>query len=105
MKKLILLIFLPLLFLTSKGHAQYSSVQIFPTPQEILISTQTFIPSSYFLTGIKSVDADAIALLKELLPVSNSKKGTPLKIVMLNDKKEELKRSGAYRLTIHPKSI
>ena len=105
MKKLILFIFLPLLFLTSKGHAQYSPVQIFPTPQEILISTQTFIPSGYFLTGIKSVDADAIALLKEFLPISTQKKGTPLKIVMLNDKKEELKRSGAYRLTIQPKSI
>lgn len=89
MKKLILFIFLPLLFLTSKGHAQYSPVQIFPTPQEILISTQTFIPSGYFLTGIKSVDvdADAIALLKEFLPISTQKKGTPLKLSCLMIKK------------------
>lgn len=106
MKTLIYFIMLTLMLVALKVNAQYASLQIFPTPQEITVSNQSFTPSSsYYITGLKSLDADAVALIKESLPVITSKKGLPIRVSKLKDKQSELQRSGAYRLIIQPQGI
>lgn len=106
MKTLIHFSLLTLMFVTIKVNAQYASMQIFPTPQEVIISNQSFIPaSSYYITGLKSLDKDAVALIREILPFSFSNKGLPIRVSKLKGKQPELQRSGSYRLIIQPQGI
>lgn len=87
-------------------HSQKLSLGIFPEPQEVTISSQTYAPSyGYTLRGINNPDADAVKLLKEALPFAKSGKSLPLEIKKLKDKAPEMQRSGAYTLTITKKGI
>ena len=87
-------------------HSQKLSLGIFPEPQEVTISSQTYAPShGYTLRGINNPDADAVKLLKEALPFAKSGKSLPLEIKKLKDKTPEMQRSGAYTLTITKKGI
>ena len=87
-------------------HSQKLSLGIFPEPQEVTISSQTYAPPhGYALRGINNPDADAVRLLKEALPFAKSGKSLPLEIKKLKDKAPEMQRSGAYTLTITKKGI
>lgn len=87
-------------------HSQKLSLGIFPEPQEVTISSQTYTPPhGYTLRGINNPDADAVKLLKEALPFAKSGKSLPLEIKKLKDKTPEMQRSGAYTLTITKKGI
>ena len=95
-----------LLGVCSLTHSQKLSLGIFPEPQEVTISSQTYAPShGYTLRGINNPDADAVKLLKEALPFAKSGKSLPLEIKKLKDKTPEMQRSGAYTLTITKKGI
>lgn len=50
-------------------------------------------------------DADAIRLIRQILPVNGNPEALPLKITPMKDQTPELKRSGAYLLTITPTKI
>ena len=68
-----------LLGVCSLTHSQKLSLGIFPEPQEVTISSQTYAPShGYTLRGINNPDADAVKLLKEALPFAKSGKSLPL---------------------------
>jgi len=105
MKKLVNLLRLAMLCVAFNASGQQEPLQVFPTPQKMIISSPVFTPSDFYFTGIKSLDKDAVALLKEVFPISNTKKGTPIRISKLKDKALELQRTGAYRLLIKPKGI
>ena len=90
-----------LLGVCSLTYSQKLSLGIFPEPQEVTISSQTYAPPhGYTLRGINNPDADAVKLLKEALPFAKSGKSLPLEIKKLKDKTPEMQRSGAYTLTI-----
>lgn len=88
------------------AEAQQLSFGIFPEPQEITISSQTYSPSKgYVLKGISNPDPDGVKLLKEILPFDQSGKGMTLEIKRLSDKSPEMKRSGAYTINISKRGI
>lgn len=90
----------------SLTYSQKLSLGIFPEPQEVTISSQTYAPPhGYALRGINDPDADAVRLLKEALPFAKSGKSLPLEIKKLKDKAPEMQRSGAYTLAITKKGI
>ena len=101
-----LLVTMLLLGVCSLTYSQKLSLGIFPEPQEVTISSQTYAPPhGYTLRGINNPDADAVKLLKEALPFAKSGKSLPLEIKKLKDKTPEMQRSGAYTLTITKKGI
>ena len=101
-----LLVTMLLLGVCSLTYSQKLSLGIFPEPQEVTISSQTYEPPhGYTLRGINNPDADAVKLLKEALPFAKSGKSLPLEIKKLKDKTPEMQRSGAYTLTITKKGI
>ena len=101
-----LLVTMLLLGVCSLTYSQKLSLGIFPEPQEVTISSQTYAPPhGYALRGINNPDADAVKLLKETLPFAKSGKSLPLEIKKLKDKTPEMQRSGAYTLTITKKGI
>ena len=92
-----LLVTMLLLGVCSLTYSQKLSLGIFPEPQEVTISSQTYAPPhGYTLRGINNPDADAVKLLKEALPFAKSGKSLPLEIKKLKDKTPEMQRSGAY---------
>lgn len=95
-----------LLYGASNLYSQDLAVGVYPEPQEITISSETFTPiRGYTLRGISNPDADAVKLLKEALPFAKDGKSLPLDIRKLKDKSPEMSRSGAYILTIGKKGI
>lgn len=87
-------------------HSQKLSLGIFPEPQEVTISSQTYAPPhGYALRGINNPDADASDYLKKRYLSLNPAKSLPLEIKKLKDKAPEMQRSGAYTLTITKKGI
>lgn len=101
-----LLVTMLLLGVCSLTYSQKLSLGIFPEPQEVTISSQTYAPPhGYALRGINDPDADAVRLLKEALPFAKSGKSLPLEIKKLKDKAPEMQRSGAYTLAITKKGI
>ena len=73
-----LLVTMLLLGVCSLTYSQKLSLGIFPEPQEVTISSQTYAPPhGYALRGINDPDADAVRLLKEALPFAKSGKSLP----------------------------
>ena len=61
-----LLVTMLLLGVCSLTHSQKLSLGIFPEPQEVTISSQTYAPShGYTLRGLNNPDADAVKLHQE----------------------------------------
>ena len=90
----------------SLGYSQGLSLGLYPEPQEVTISSYSYIPTNgYALRGIDNPDPDAVKILKEALPFATSGKSLPLEIKKLKDKSEEMQRSGAYIINITKKGI
>lgn len=105
MKTLNLLVSL-LLIGTMSTQAQILPQDLYPEPQEIIISSQQYTPTrGYALRGISNPDPDAVKLLKKALPFAQSGKTLPLEIKKIKAKTPEMKRSGAYTLVITQKGI
>lgn len=101
-----LLIALCLCCLSAVSRAQNISPEIYPQPQQIVISNQQYVPTrGYTLQGIGNPDPDAVKILKETLPFAQSGKSLPLEIKKLKAKTPEMQRSGAYILDISKKKI
>ncbi len=65
-------------------YAQSLSLELYPQPQQIVISNQQYVPShGYTLQGISNPDADAVKILKEALPFVQSGKSLPLDVQVL----------------------
>lgn len=95
-----------LLSSTITAHAQILPQNLYPEPQEIVISSQQYTPTyGYTLRGISNPDPDAIKLLKEVLPFAPSGKSLPLEIKKMKAKTPELERSGAYTIDITKKGL
>lgn len=87
-------------------QAQILPQDLYPQPQEMTLSSQQYVPAhGYRLKGIPNPDADAVSLLKEVLPLSQTSKALPLEIKKIKAKTSEMKRSGAYTLDITKKGI
>ena len=87
-------------------YAQSLSLELYPQPQQIVISNQQYVPShGYTLQGISNPDADAVKILKEALPFVQSGKSLPLEVKKLKAITPEMERSGAYILDISKKKI
>ena len=87
-------------------YAQSLSLELYPQPQQIVISNQQYVPShGYTLQGISNPDADAVKILKEALPFVQSGKSLPLEVKKLKARTPEMERSGAYILDISKKKI
>lgn len=87
-------------------QAQNPLPAIHPQPQEVTLSTNRLkAPHGFALSGMKSPDEDAMRLIGKALSITNSPEALPLKIRLMEDKTPELKRSGAYILSITPKEI
>ncbi len=94
------------LLLGSVLQAQNPLPAVHPQPQEITLSTNRLkSPHGFTLTGIKNPDEDAMRLIKQTLSMTDNPEALPLKITLMKDQASELKRSGAYLLTITPKGI
>lgn len=95
-----------MLGLCATAQGQNLSLGIFPEPQEVTISSQTYTPTKgYALKGISNPDPDAVKLLEEILPFAKSGKALPLEIKKLKDKSPEMSRSGAYTIDINKRGI
>ena len=87
-------------------QAQNPLPAIHPQPQEVTLSTNWLKERQLFtLSGIQHPDEDAMRLIKETLSVTSHSEALPLTIKQIDSKDSELKRSGAYQLTIDPKGI
>ena len=87
-------------------QAQNPLPAIHPQPQEVTLSTNWLkAPHGFTLSGIQHPDEDAMRLIKETLSVTSHSEALPLTIKQIDSKDSELKRSGAYQLTIDPKGI
>lgn len=87
-------------------QAQNPLPAIHPQPQEFTLSTNWLkAPHGFTLSGIQHPDEDAMRLIKETLSVTSHSEALPLTIKQIDSKDSELKRSGAYQLTIDPKGI
>lgn len=88
------------------GKAQNLSPELFPQPQHVVISNQQCkLTEGYALQGLSNPDADAVKLLKEALPFSQTGKARPLEIKKVKAKGPKMERSGAYILDISKKKI
>lgn len=85
-------------------QAQNPLPAIHPQPQEVTLSTNWLkAPHGFTLSGIQHPDEDAMRLIKETLSVTSHSEALPLTIKQIDSKDSELKRSGAYQLTMIPK--
>lgn len=87
-------------------QAQQLSLGLYPPPQKITISSQTYAPTRGFaLKGLGNPDPEAVRLLKETLPFATHGKAFPIEIKKLVSAQPEMQRSGAYILDITKKGI
>ena len=94
------------LFLGGVLQAQNPIQAIHPQTQEVTLSTNRLkAPHGFTLSGMQHPDEDAMRLIKETLSVTSHSEALPLTIKQIDSKDSELKRSGAYQLTIDPKGI
>lgn len=87
-------------------QAQQLALGLYPPPQKITISSQTYVPARGFsLKGISNPDAEAVRILKETLPFVDKGRSLPIEIKKLAASTPEMARSGAYTLAITKKGI
>ena len=92
------------ILLCGRVSAQSDAVRLYPQPQSIEGSQQRFMPRQHYrVTG--RIDADAMAVLKEILKIDSSKTALPFVITPVDKKNKQLQRSGAYRLAVTPEKI
>lgn len=100
---------LTVLLLSTGGwilQAQQLALGLYPPPQKITISSQTYVPARGFsLRGISNPDAEAVRILKETLPFVEKGRSFPIEIKKLTSASPEMSRSGAYTLDITKKGI
>lgn len=85
---------------------QSRPLELFPQPQRIVISNEYCnFDQGVMLKGIDNPDKDAVEILKQVLPLTQSAQSFPLEVKKMKAKKLEMKRSGAYTLNVTLKGI
>lgn len=83
------------------------SLEVYPIPQQLDWNGQwTAIPAEGFnLTGISNPDQDAMNIIAQALPISDKAKQSIEIKLLPNESSSEMKRSGAYTLSISEEGI
>lgn len=95
-----------LILVTCTGNIRHNEVNVYPIPQDIVLSGDwiKISEAGYRLEGISQPDTDAVNLLKQFFPITELAKQT-ITIHQLDKVDNELLRSGAYTLEVTEKGI
>lgn len=99
--------FLSLLLFGIAYAAPVSSQEpvLIPQPHQWVKENTPVVTERVILRQTAGLDNDAVRLIKETLPVFSSGKGLPLTIVVRKASTPEMKRSGAYTLSVSDEGI